>query len=178
VIVMQTKRFLPLLALAAIAILGFAPMASASPITASLNWSVEAVPSGSPTTATVSVAIDTDCPSGQTFTGTITITEPDGISVATYAVGPTPCGSNVAATYPSAFSGTAGTSELGAYSAVWAGSTSAIVGGQHPTFSLTDNFIVISFPPPVPEFAAPAMAVAAMGLVLLALVRRGRTLKI
>jgi hypothetical protein len=50
--------------------------------------------------------------------------------------------------------------------------------GQHPSFSVTDNFIVISFQPPpgVPQFGAPAIFIAAMGLVLVAAMKKGKVL--
>ena len=167
-----------LFALAAAAILTFAPLVGASPISPSLSWSPLGVGSGSTTVATASVGIDSDCPSGQTYSGTITVTEPDGVSVATYTVPSTPCGTAVTATYPTGFTGTAGTTELGAYTATWAGTTSMVVGGMHPVFNVGDAFTVLAFPPPgVPQFSAPMIMVAAMGLVLLAMMKRGKLLE-
>jgi hypothetical protein len=174
------KTALTLISLVAVAILAFAPVVAADPISPSLNWSVQSVPKGLSTTATVTVAIDPDCPSGQTFSGTITVTEPDGTSVATYTVPPTACGSAVTASYPSAFTGTAGTTELGTYTASWAGASSLIVDGNHPSFTVGDYFTVVAFQPPptVPEFGAPAMLVAAMGLLLVVAIRKGKMLKV
>ena len=175
---MQMKRLVPYVAIFAVALLGSAPAVWANPISPSLSWTAQQIPLGSSTMATVSVLIDTDCPSGQTYSGTITVTEPDGVSVATYSVPATPCGSSVTATYPGSFTGTAGTSENGAYTGVWAGSTSTLTGGQHPIFSVSDNFVVGQFPPPVPQFSTPVIAVSALGLVLVALAKRGRALKV
>jgi hypothetical protein len=172
------KTAYTLFALLAAAILSLTPIVGAHPITPSLNWSLQSVPQGLSTTATANVLIDADCSSGQTYSGTITVTEPDGVSVATYSVPATACGTSVTATYPSGFTGTAGTTELGTYAASWAGSSSVTVGGFHPTFEVTDNFTVVSFSPPtVPEFSAPVIAVAAMGLVVLAMMKRGKLIK-
>jgi hypothetical protein len=81
----------------------------------------------------------------------------------------------VTVVYPTGFTGTAGTSELGTYTTSFAGSSSVVTNGIHPTFSLTTGFIVVAFsPPPVPQFGLPAITVAAMGMVMLALAKKGR----
>lgn len=174
-----SMKLLPLLALFSLAAMSV-PFVAAHPINPSLVWNPINVSQGSTTTATATVSIDSDCPSGQTFSGTITVTEPDTVSVATYSVGPTPCGTIVTAVYPTDFTGTAGTSELGTYTTSWAGTSSVVVDGIHPTFDVTTGFIVVSFQPPptVPQFGLPAMAVAAMGLLLVAAVRKGRLFKV
>ena len=175
---MKIKTLSPILAVLTVALLGLAPTVAAHPITPSLSWNLSHIPLLGSTVATASVAIDTDCPSGQTFSGTITVTEPDGVSVGTFSVGPTPCGSSVTATYPTDFSGTASTSENGAYTATFAGTTSQLVGGQYPKFSLTDSFIAGTFPPPptVPQFSAPALLVVAASLMLVAVAKKGKLL--
>ena len=142
-----------MLALVSAVALLLVPAAAANPITPTLSWSTQNLVAGQTTIATVSVSIDSDCPSGQTYSGTITVVEPDGTSTATFSVGATPCGTSVTAVYPTDFTGVAGTTQTGAYSAVWAGSSSAVVGGSHPSFILRDNFAVHAFPPPpVPQF--------------------------
>src|ERR1700694_5011783 len=157
---MSTKRMISLMATLSVALM-LVPVVYPHPIAPALSWSSQNLSPGSSTTATASVMIDPDCPSGQTYQGTITVVEPDGVSTATFSVGPTACGTSVTALYPTAFTGTAGTLETGVYTATWAGSSSAVVGGQHPQFSMQNNFIVQKFsPPPVPEFPAPAMFVA------------------
>jgi len=173
---MQLRKFAVISALIALAATAFVPAVLANPISPVLNWSPNPVPQGSPTTATFGVKADADCPTGQTFTGTITVTEPDGVSVASYSVSTIACGTtSLTVVYPTGFTGTAGTSETGTYAAVWAGTTSALVGGVHPTFSVTDNFVVPKTTT-APEFAAPAMFVAAVGLVLVALAKKGNLL--
>jgi methionine-rich copper-binding protein CopC len=169
-----SMKLLPLMALLSLAALSV-PFAAAHPINPSLTWSSSNVAQGSTTTATATVSVDADCPVGQTFSGTITVTEPDGTSVGTFAVGPTACGTNVTAIYPTAFAGTAGTTELGTYTTSWVGTSSVVTNGVHPTFDITTGFIVVSFqPPPVPQFGLPAMVVAALGLVMVAAVKKGR----
>jgi hypothetical protein len=153
-----------------------APMAYASPITPSLTWGSLSVPTAGTNTATANVMIDSDCPSGQTYQGTITVVEPDGVSIGTFSVGPTPCGTPVTAVYPTDFSGTAATTQTGTYTATWAGSTSLSTGGLHPEFSLGNGFVVVTFPPVnVPEFPAPAMFMAAFGLVAIVAIRKTKT---
>src|ERR1700730_14095774 len=106
----SSKTAYTLFAFIAAAILSLTPMvAAAHPITPSLSWSVLSVPQGLSTTGTANVAIDSDCPSGQTYSGTITVTQPDGVSVATFSVPATACGTPVTVSYPSDFTGTAGT---------------------------------------------------------------------
>lgn len=147
------RKTAPMLALISTVALLLVPSAAASPITATLAWSSQNLVAGQSTTATASVSIDSDCPSGQTYSGTITVVEPDGVSTATFSVGTTPCGTSVTAVYPTDFTGVAGTTQTGTYSATWAGSSSAVVGGSHPSFILRDNFAVHAFsPPPVPQF--------------------------
>lgn len=176
---MQVKGVVGVLALLALLAAGLAPVVFANPINPVLNWSPNPVTQGSTTTATYGVAIDADCPTGQTFTGTLKVVEPDGVSTATVTLGvPTPCGtSNLSAVYPTAFTGTAGTTELGTYSATWSGTTSAIVGGVHPTFNVQDNFVVVKSTG-VPEFPVPAILVSAIGLVLIAAMKKGKILPV
>ena len=176
---LQLKKLAVISTLLALAGMAFVPTALASPITANLSWSPNPITSpGSSSTATFGVAIDSDCPSGQTYTGTVTVTEPDGTSVSTYSVSGQACGDTTnSASYPSDFTGTAGTTQCGVYSAEWKGSTTASVGGVHPTFDVTDNLILAC--QGVPQFgAAPALLVAAMGLVLVVGLRNKRILKI
>jgi hypothetical protein len=162
------------MALLSIGLLALAPAVAAHPINPSLNWNPITVNQGSTTTATATVSIDPDCPSGQTFSGTITVTEPDTVSVATFTVPTTACGTNVTAVYPTDFTGTAGTTELGSYTTSFSGSSS--VGA---TFDLTTGFIVVSFtpPPPVPQFGTPALLVAAIGLVAVAVAKKENLIK-
>ena len=178
----QTAAILGLLTVAALVL---APVVSAAPINPNLSWSPNPTTVGGTTTATYGVnsvtptgASDPDCPAGQTFTGTLTVTEPAPASgVSTVTVGSTPCGTtNLTSVYPTAFTGVASTATCGTYAAVWAGTTSALIGGVHPTFSVTDNFTIPCVP--VPEFPGPAMMVAALGLVLLVGVRKVRLLKL
>jgi len=83
------------------------------------------------------------------------------------------CGSvTLHATYPTDFTGVASTTQCGTYSAEWKGTTSALVGGFHPTFDLTNNIVVTGCTQSAPEFGAPAMLIAAIGLVLVAAVKR------
>lgn len=136
------------------------PSASAHPVTASLSWSSVLIPAGGSTTASITVKVDPDCPIGGTFTGTLSVTQPDGVSVGTYSVSAIPCGTVVTAAYPGAFSGAASTSSTGNYKAVWAGSTSQ----AGVTFTLTDGFSVANFKVPgVPQFP-----IAGTGVVVLA----------
>jgi hypothetical protein len=171
-------KLVPFLALLSVVGLAMVPVVAAHPINPSLGWSNINVNAGASTTAIVSVAIDADCPTGQTFSGTITVVQPLG-GVATASIGTTACGTSALAVYPTGFTGVASTSEVGTYNATWAGSSSVIAAnGQHPSFSVTDNFIVISFQPPpgVPQFGAPAIFIAAMGLVLVAAMKKGKVL--
>ena len=175
---MNLKRPVSMLALLAISALTLAPFVAASPITANLNWSSQSIPAGSTNTATYGVAIDADCPVGQTFSGTLTVVEPDGISTATVVVGATPCGTtNLTSVYPTTFTGTAGTTQLGTYTATWQGTTSIVTSGIHPQFFLQNNFTVRAFRP-VPEFSTPALLIAAIGLALLTVMKKGKVLKV
>jgi hypothetical protein len=91
-----------------------------------------------------------------------------------------PCTTSVAnatATYPTGFTGAAGTSELGTYTSHFDGfislSTSSV-----PFFSAVEFFTVALTTNYVPEFGAPAILAAAMGLVLLALMKKTKMLKL
>jgi hypothetical protein len=157
--------------LTVVGLLAIVPVVYANPITPSLTWSPQFVPIAGTTTGTANVAIDADCPSGKTYQGTITVVEPDGVSTGTVTIGATPCGTAVTVVYPTGFSGSASTSESGTYTATFAGTTSALVGGVHPKFSLTDNFFAGNFQP-VPESPMPAMLMAAFGLVAVVAMRK------
>ena len=175
---MQPKKLAVISALLALASMAFVPAALASPINPNLTWNPNPIAQGLTTTATYGVATDSDCPSGQTFAGTLTVVEPDGVSTSSISVGATACGTtNLSAAYPTAFTGVEGTTECGLYAATWSGTTSTTVGGIHPTFSVTNNFIV-TCPTGVPQFGMPALLVAAMGLVLVAALRNKRVLKV
>ncbi|MDA4113423.1 MAG: hypothetical protein OK474_05185 [Thaumarchaeota archaeon] len=164
--------------------------AQAHPIDANLLWTPSQVQASTTTTATFGVAdttpggsSDPDCPAGSTFSGTLTVTTPTG-STSTFTVSNVPCGTtNLAAVYPTDFTSGTGapdTTQLFRYNATWAGTTTAVVGGVHPTFSVTDSFLVYICcppPPPVPEFGAPAILVAAIGLLLIAAMKKGKLLK-
>ncbi len=154
-----------------------APAVSASPIAPSLGWTSQNLVAGQSTTATFGVLADADCPIGQTFSGTLTVVRPDASSGSVSVTG-IACGTTTTAAYPIAFSGTAGTNLMGTYTATWAGTTTTTVLGVHPTFSVQDNLVVKEFPPPVPEFSAPALLVAAIGLALFAVVKKGNILKV
>jgi hypothetical protein len=158
----------------------FAPSAFAHPIIAKLQWAPNNITTpGTPTVATFGVDIDADCPSGQTFAGVVTVTTPGG-AVSTYTQSAIACGSvTIMQTYPTGFTnvvGTGNTNTCGVYTATWAGTTSALVGGFHPIFNVQDNFVVSGCTQSAPEFGAPAMLVAAIGLVLVAAVKRGKLL--
>ena len=92
-----------------------------------------------------------------------------------------PCGTqNLSAVYPTAFTpgtGAPSTSTSGTYSATWAGTTTALVGGVHPVFSTGDSFVVVPIGG-VPEFGAPTMLVAAFGLVAVALAKKANLVKV
>jgi hypothetical protein len=84
---------------------------------------------------------------------------------------------DLTAVYPTGFTGTAGTSELGTYTARWDSVTSTfkshppiIFNNQNFSVALTTNY--------VPEFSAPTILVAAMGLVLLALMKKTKMLRL
>jgi len=179
------------LALAALLLLAAPALIAvhADPIQANLNWSPGSITAGGSTTATFGVAdtlpsggSDPDCPSGAFFSGTITVTTPGG-QTSTYSVTNIACGTqNLSAVYPTAFtpgSGAPNTNTAGTYTAVWAGTTTALVGGVHPSFNVQDNFVAQQLPPPptVPEFGAPAMLVAAIGLVAVAAMKKANLLK-
>jgi hypothetical protein len=176
---MQMKGALVAFALVAFASLALIPVAFAHPINPNLTWSPNPVTTpGATTTATYGVATDSDCPSGQTFTGTLTVVEPDGVSTAKVTVAATACGTtNLNSVYPTGFTGTASTLTCGVYSATWAGTTSALVGGFHPTFSVTNNFVV-TCTTTAPEFASPAILVGAIGLVAIVALRKTKFVKV
>src|SRR3984885_10246795 len=152
----------------------------ADPINPNLSWSPNPIAIGATTTATFGVGdtipaqSDPDCPAGAFFTGTLTVTTPGGL---TSSVTEThiACGTqNLSAAYPGAFTpgtGAPSTSTSGTYSATWAGTTTALVGGVHPVFSTGDSFVVVPIGG-VPEFGAPTMLVAAFGLVAVALAKK------
>ena len=188
---MQSTKIAPILALVSLGLLAMLPFAAAHPIQANLNWSSSAsgIITGGTNTASFGVAdtlpggnqTDIDCPSGAFFSGTLTVMTPGGLT-STYSVTNVPCGTqNLSATYPSAFTagtGAPSTVTAGTYTGTWAGTTTALVGGLHPSFSVTDNFVANgqSPPPTVPEFGAPAMLVAAIGLVVVAAMKKGNLL--
>ncbi|MDA4136687.1 MAG: hypothetical protein OK449_06800 [Thaumarchaeota archaeon] len=187
---MQTRKAAPLLALVSIGLLAMFPFVAAHPIDPSLNWANVSILAGSTNTATFGVADmlpaggpDSDCPPGATFSGTLTVTTPGGLT-STYSVSDIPCGTqNLTAVYPTAFTagtGSPSTATAGTYAGVWAGTTSAVVGGVHPVFSVSDNFVTqaLTPPPTVPQFGGPAIFVAAMGLVLVAAMKKGKVLKL
>jgi hypothetical protein len=162
----------------------------ADPIQANLNWNPGSITAGGFTTATFGVADmlpgggpDSDCPPGAFFSGTLTVTTPGGLT-STVSVSNVPCGTqNLSAVYPTGFTpgtGAPSTSAAGTYSATWAGSTTALVGGVHPSFNVQDNFIAQSLlpPPTVPQFGAPAMLVAAIGLVVVAAMKKANVIKV
>ena len=188
---MQSTKIAPILALVSLGLLAMLPFAAAHPIQANLNWSSSAsgIITGGTNTATFGVAdvlpgtttSDIDCPAGAYFSGTLTVTTPGGLT-STYTVTNVPCGTqNLSAVYPTAFTagtGAPSTTTAGTYTGNWAGTTTALVGGLHPSFSVTDNFVANgqSPPPTVPEFGAPAMLVAAIGLVVVAAMKKGNLL--
>jgi hypothetical protein len=185
---MQMTRTAPLLALVSLGLLAMLPFVTAHPINANLNWSPGSFAAGGTTTATFGVAdmlvgggSDSDCPAGAFFSGTLTVTTPGGLT-STFSVTNVPCGTTtLTAVYPTAFtpgSGAPSTISVGTYTGVWAGTTTALIGGVHPSFSVSDNFITTQQAPPptVPEFGAPAMLVAAIGLVVVAAMKKGNLL--
>jgi hypothetical protein len=187
---MQITKTAPLLALVSLGLLAMLPFVTAHPINANLNWSSSSsgIITGGTNTATFGVAdmlvgggSDIDCPAGAFFSGTLTVTTPGGLT-STVMETNVPCGTqNLSAVYPTAFtagSGAPSTATAGTYTANWAGASTALVGGVHPSFSVTDNFVAnAQLPPPtVPEFGAPAMLVAAIGLVVVAAMKKGNLL--
>jgi hypothetical protein len=187
---MQIRKSVPALALLSLGLLVMLPLVAADPISPNLNWTNTDIPQTSTNTATFGVAnmlpgggSDPDCPAGQTFSGTLTVTTPGGLT-STYSVSNVACGTqNLSAVYPTAFTagtGAPSTATAGTYTGVWAGTTSALVGGVHPTFSVTDNFVAGPLPPPntVPQFGAPAMLVAAIGLVVVAAMKKTNLIKV
>jgi hypothetical protein len=184
---MRLKKLAVISALLTLVGVAFVPAAFAMPINANLTWAPSPVTTpGTSTTATFGVndvtpsgGPDSDCPAGDTFTGTLTVVEPAPASgSASVSIGTTPCGTTtLSAVYPTGFTGVASTTECGTYTATWSGVTSALVGGIHPTFIVTDNFVVTGCTT-VPQFTLPAMMVAAMGLLLVAVAKKGRLLKI
>jgi hypothetical protein len=186
---MQIRKSAPILALLSLGLLVALPLVAADPINANLNWASTSIAAGSPNTATFGVAStlvgggsDIDCPTGQFFSGVLTVTTPGG-KTSTFTVTNVPCGTqNLTAVYPTAFtpgSGAPSTASVGTYTANWAGVSTALIGGVHPSFNVTDNFVAnAQLPPPtVPEFGAPAMLVAAIGLVVVAAMKKGNLLQ-
>ena len=165
------KKQLVLTAVASLLMLTI-PTVFAAPITASLNWSSQTIVAGSHNIAAFTVIVDPDCLIGKTFSGTLTVIEPDGITTGTVTIGSTPCGTPLTADYPSDFAGSASTTTLGTYTAIWMGTTSVTIGGLHPEFRLQDNFVVKAFRNTVPEFQAPSMILAAIGLALILVVKK------
>ena len=162
----------------------------ADPINPNLSWNLGLAVAGSTNTATFGVAnqipsggSDPDCPAGAFFSGALTVTMPDGLT-STYSVSNVACGTqNLHTIYPTQFTPGTGAPRMntsGTYTAVWAGTTTALVGGVHPAFSIQNNFGVFStgILPGVPEFGAPAMLVAAIGLVAVALVKKANLIKV
>jgi hypothetical protein len=190
---MQIIKTAPILALVSLGLLVVLPFAGAHPITPNLNWSSSgsAITTGGTNTASFGVAQylvgtsnpDLDCPPGAFFSGTLTVTTPGG-QTSTYSVTNVPCGTqNLFAVYPTAFTagtGAPSTNTNGTYTGTWAGTTSALVAGTHPIFSVTNFFVANgqSSPSSVPEFAAPAILVAAIGLVVVAAMKRGNVLHV
>jgi hypothetical protein len=162
---------------------------SANPINPNLSWAPNPIAIGATTTATFGVgdtvpggASDPDCPAGAFFSGTLTVTTPGGLT-STVTETSIACGTqNLSAVYPTAFtagSGAPSTSTSGTYSAEWAGTTTATVGGAHPIFDTKDNFVVSpAINHSAPEFGAPAMLVAAIGLVAVALMKKANIVKV
>jgi hypothetical protein len=178
---MHVKRVLPLLALLLVASFTLTPMVTATPppYDSVLGWSHgDGIVQGSTITATFGFGVSGYCLTGYTFSGNLTVTEPDGVSVATVSVKDVPCGTtDLTAVYPTGFTGTAGTSELGTYTAVWRSDTSQFTS-HIPIIAISQNFTVALTTNYVPEFGAPAILVAAMGLVLLALMKKTKMLKL
>jgi hypothetical protein len=158
----------------------FIPTVLASSINPNLSWNPNVVFPGQTTTATYGVAANDECPIGDFFTGTLTVTEPGlgGNRTASVTQTNIPCGTvDLSTVYPTGFTGAASTQcPGGPYTAVWAGSTTAVVGGVNPAFSVRSGFDI-----PVclklPEFGGPAVLVAAVGLVVVAAMKRGKVLK-
>ena len=174
---MRLGKVLAVLALTALAVTFAIPAAFAHPIAPSLIWSPGTINVGGTTTATYGVASDPDCTGN--YYGTITISGPG--AAGTFTVPSTPCGTTGTAVYPTAFGAGANTLTPGTYTATFSGNA------QGPTtycgstglcpFYVQDTFTVKA-PSTVPEFSAPLIVVAASGLALLALVRKGGLLKL
>jgi hypothetical protein len=185
---MQLQKVAAISLLLAFAGAAIAPSVLAEPINPNLSWAPNPITTGSTTTATFGVAdtlptggSDNDCPSGDFFSGTLTVTTPGGLT-STYTVTSVPCGTqNLSAIYPTAFTpgtGAPSTATAGVYGAVWAGTTTATVGGVHPTFNTSDNFVVTTPVTGVPQFGASAMLVAAIGLIAMAALKRSKVISI
>jgi hypothetical protein len=164
--------------------------AGAASSTADLSWNPTQIQIGQTTTATFGVpdalqggVPNPDCPAGATFSGILTVTMPHG-NTSTFTVSDVPCGTtDLTAVYPTDFTpgtGAPSTDQIFRYNATCAGTTTTLVGGTHPTFSVTDEFeVYLCCPPPMgaPEFGAPAVMVAAIGLVLVAFIKKSKMLK-
>jgi len=173
----------PLLLLATPALLAV----RADPINPNLSWFHEVFPQTDTTTATFGVAdtvpggaSDPDCPSGDFFTGTLTVTTPSGQTSSVTKTN-VPCGTqNLTAIYPTDFApgtGTPDTNTVGTYTAAWVGTTTALVGGVHPAFNTTDSFFVAGGLK-LPEFGTSAMLVAVIGLVGVVLMKKANLMKV
>jgi hypothetical protein len=189
--IMHVTKAASLLALLSLGLLAMLPFVGAHPISPNLNWGStgSGIPTGGTVTANFGVADvlpgtttpDVDCPAGAFFSGTLTVTTPGGLP-STFTVNNVPCGTqDLHAIYPTQFTALShapANSTTGTYTADWAGSTTALVGGVHPSFSISDNFVAVSLSPPptVPEFGAPAILVAAIGLVVVAAMKKGNLL--
>ena len=168
----QYGKYAAIAALLVFAGSALVPSVFAAPISPKLNWSPNPVTTpGTATTATVTVSVDADCPTGAFFSGTITVTTPSA-GVATYSVGSTPCGTNVNAVYPTQFTGTASTTACGTYTAEWKGVTTIASFDTLNAVSVTGCKVTGA-----PEFSGPAMLVAAVGLVLVAAIRKKNLVK-
>lgn len=134
---MNTKLTATSIAIIAL-ILVSTPFLIASATNPSLSWSTQTLSPTQTTIATIGLATDSNCKT--TYSGVLTVTQPDGANKATYTVTNEPCGKYVSATYPSQFIGVAATTEYGTYTATFIGTTAN--GG---TFNLQDNFVVNVF---------------------------------
>ena len=173
-------RAIPILVLLTVASFTLTPTVAAipAPFEPVLSWGHNAgIINGSTITATFGLD---GCVPGSTFSGTLKVTEPDGVGVATFSVTNVLCTTsvtNMTVIYPTGFTGTAGTSELGTYTSQW-NTVISLSGFNYPTMSRPEFFTVALTTNYVPEFGAPTIMVAAMGLVLLAFMKKTRMLKV
>jgi hypothetical protein len=173
---MQRKN-VSILALFALA-LAPAVNAANSPIIATLDWSPNpnTVP-GSDETGAVGVAIDADCPSGGTYSGTLFVTTPGGVKIAGPIVDFAACGTTLTFHY-GGVGGIGSTTACGTYNTEWGGETFP-PGSFHQlaTFDVRNTFTVTGCHI-IPEFPGPLLLVVGAGLALLAVMRRSRLLKV